>query len=373
MRKSLLLFCLIVAMGPLGLFGQTAPIYGPENGSLLIVGGGFTTNEMIQRMAELMGGFDQPLVVVPTATDPNSINIAATQSQWENRGFTDVTVLHTTDPSVANTESFVAPLKVAKGVWFGGGRQWRLVDAYLNTLTLDEFHNVLDRGGLIAGSSAGASIQASFLARGAEASNVPIISPELEHRVGFGFLKNSAIDQHIDARDRWEEMEEIIVNYPDLLGIGLSETTAILVQGDCFEVLGVAQVAITDSTRLNDCQGDSCYEILVASDSFNIVHRLKGSCDLGPNPPSSVNSPDPLFALQLYPNPASGSFRIESAEQQITGVSIFNLLGAEVSHLIRWELQGRQATVETYGLEAGAYLVQVSTEKGAVVKRVLIE
>jgi len=175
----------------LSSFAQVVPQIGPENGSLILIGGGTTTNEMINKMAELMGGFDQPLVVVPTALA--SPDLAATKQQWIDRGFSDVSVLHTTDTSVANTDSFVAPLLDASGVWFGGGRQWRLVDAYMNTKTLEEFHKVLERGGLISGSSAGASIQASFLARGAVSTNTLIVSPELEHRVGFGFLRNSGL------------------------------------------------------------------------------------------------------------------------------------------------------------------------------------
>ena len=56
-----------------------------------------------------------------------------------------------------------------KGVWFNGGRQWNCVDSYMNTLTYREFHNVLARGGVIGGSSAGATIQGDYLVRGAVA------------------------------------------------------------------------------------------------------------------------------------------------------------------------------------------------------------
>ena len=76
-----------------------------------------------------------------------------------------VTVLHTRDRAEADTETFVAPLKTARGVWFGGGRQWRLVDAYLGTRTQRELEAVLARDGVIGGSSSGATIQGSYLVR----------------------------------------------------------------------------------------------------------------------------------------------------------------------------------------------------------------
>lgn len=69
-------------------------------------------------------------------------------------GATNVTVLHTYDSTVADTEEFIAPLKDAKAVFFGSRRQWRLVDAYAGTKTEKAFQNVLDAEGVISGSSA---------------------------------------------------------------------------------------------------------------------------------------------------------------------------------------------------------------------------
>ena len=359
-------FMIILFTFQLG-FAQTNPQYGPENGTLIAVGGGINTLEILDRFAELMGGYDQPLVVVPTAAV--TVNVITTKQQWINDGFSDVTVIHTRDTAVANTDSFVAPLLVAAGVWFGGGRQWRLVDAYMNTLTFDEFHNVLDRGGVIAGSSAGASIQASFLARGAVADNTIMIAPDTNHRVGFGFLKNSAIDQHIDTRNRWEDLEEIILFEPGLLGIGLSEFTAIVVQGDCFEVIGIAQIAITDSTRLNNCIGDTCYEVLAKPDSFNIQTRLKGPCDFDTTT-TSMQEHLALGTFDIYPNPSSGEFYV-SSDLPIEYIVVYNLLGLEVyTH----STIGSSSRIDIDGshFTRGSYFVKVKTAEGALVKKLLV-
>ena len=100
-----------------------------------------------------------------------------------------------------------------------------------------------ERGGVIAGSSAGATIQGSFLVRGDTKGNELM---EGDHLVGFGFLKNAAIDQHILARNRQFDLIPVIQAHPELLGIGIDENTAIVVKGNEFEVIGPSYVAITD-------------------------------------------------------------------------------------------------------------------------------
>lgn len=114
----------------------------------------------------------------------------------------------------------------------------------MNTLTYREFHNVLARGGAIGGSSAGATIQRDYLARGAVAGPDIMMTPEPEHERGFRFLRRSAIDQHTNTRNRWDDLQPVLKKYPELLGIGLSEGTAIVVSQDRFEVMGKWKVAI---------------------------------------------------------------------------------------------------------------------------------
>ncbi len=186
-------------------------------------------------------------------------------------------MLHTRDPKVADTEAFVAPLRTATGVWFGGGRQWRLADSYLNTRTQKELFALLDRGGVIGGSSAGATIQGSFLVRGDTVGNELV---EGDHHVGLGFLKNAAIDQHILVRNREFDLIPLIEKHPELLGIGINESTAIVVQGDQFEVIGANYVAITDATQWkpgarspNDAAQKGKIYFLGVGQRFDLAHR----------------------------------------------------------------------------------------------------
>lgn len=222
---------------------------GPANGALVIAGGGdLAGTGIVERFLELAGGPDAPIVVIPTAVGAREY-----PADWSGldvlraAGASNITILHAHDTGEADSEEFVAPLREAKAVWFPGGRQWRLAAAYLDTRTEVELNRLLERGGVIGGSSAGASIQASLLVRGAPEGNHIVFSPEYDR--GFGFLRNAAIDQHLLVRKRENDLLEIVDSRPDLLGIGIDESTAIVVRGDLFEVIGKSRVAVYDRSE----------------------------------------------------------------------------------------------------------------------------
>jgi cyanophycinase len=239
---------LILVMNFLSACGQEATTRefssGPANGTLIIIGGGDISESLNRKIMEISGGLQVPIVVIPTADGKESYDENFGEAGiLRKMGATNVTVLHTLDRNVANSEEFVKPLREAKLVWFSGGRQWRLVDAYKNTLTEKMLWKVLERGGTIGGSSAGATIQGSFLVRGDTKNNQVMMG---DHQEGFGFLSNVAIDQHVLARNRQFDMFEILRAHPELLGIGIDEGTAIIVKGDIFEVAGKSYVIVYD-------------------------------------------------------------------------------------------------------------------------------
>jgi cyanophycinase len=229
----LLLACVAHAATP-----TPATQVGPASGALLVVGGG-TMAKLWPTFIELAGGKDAPIVVIPTAADNVAGDDGATKA-LRALGVAHVTQLHTRDPKEADTEAFVALLRTARGVWISGGRQWRLADSYLGTRTLRELWAVLARGGVIGGSSAGATIQGSYLERGAPSGNTIMMSPG--HEEGFGFLRGTAIDQHVDTRKRAEDLRPVLRAHPALLGLALDEATAVIVRGDRAEVVGAGTV-----------------------------------------------------------------------------------------------------------------------------------
>ena len=278
MRRAILLLVAILLFVPAA--AQEATEYGPAKGTLVIVGGGNTEGTgIVERFIELAGGSDSTFVIVPTAggnrTGDGTVRVYDEQTvigRWLKRGLKHVRMLHTHDPKVADTEAFVAPLREANAVWFDGGRQWNIVDSYANTLAYREFHNLLARGGVIGGSSAGATIQGEYLVRGDTSGPSVMMTAEPHHQEGFKFLRRTAIDQHINARNRWDDLIPVIQKFPNLLGIGLSEGTAIVVKADTFEVIGKWKVAVHDNARLYQ-PWEKPYYVLSPGDVYNMKAR----------------------------------------------------------------------------------------------------
>jgi len=254
---------------------------GPTNGSLVVAGGGVKDPAIYERFVSLAGGPEAPIVVIPTAGSGETYgNFWPGLQRLRDAGAVNLKVLHTRDPREADREAFVAPLLEARGVWFSGGRQWRLVDAYLGTRTLAEIRGVLERGGVVGGSSAGATIQGSYLVRGDSSTNTIMMG---DHTEGFGFLANVGIDQHLLQRNRHFDLVEVIQAHPELLGIGLDEDTAIVVRGDTFQVIGSGYVAIYDSTNV---VGDGWkFYFLAPGDRFDLNTR---------RPTRETHSPEPF-------------------------------------------------------------------------------
>jgi len=255
------------------LAALSAPLHaqeiGPAKGSLVIVGGGLRDLKIVERFLDLAGGKDAPIVVIPTAGEEDEYGpYWSGLRQFKDAGATRLKVLHTRDRKQADSDAFAAPIREARGVFFAGGRHWRLADSYLNTKTHAELRALLLRGGVIGGTSAGATILGSFMVRGDTKGNTLMVG---DHTEGLGFLKNVTIDQHLLRRNRQFDLLPVIEAHPELLGIGIDEDTAIAVRGDGFEVLGNGYVAIYDNTRRLDDGGR--FYFLAPGDRYNMKTR----------------------------------------------------------------------------------------------------
>lgn len=271
-------FCLFIGLClSLNLNAQTK---GPQKGHLIIAGGALRDTSVFNKFIELAGGEKSHVVVIPTAggyevTESRKERIV---QQWKARGAQKVSVLHTESPEEANQEDFASVLDEATGVYFPGGRQWRLADSYLNTLVEKKLFDLLNRGGVIGGSSAGATIQGSYLARGDSKTNTIMMG---DHEEGLSFVSNIAIDQHTLARNRQFDMFEILKKKPELLGLSLDENTAIHVSGNQFEVLGESYVLVYDGTHwdqtsrtyVNNEDGQERFHLLSTGQKYNLLER----------------------------------------------------------------------------------------------------
>jgi cyanophycinase len=208
-------------------------------GSLVIAGGGLLPAAVRDRFLKLAGGSRARLVVIPTASpsvDTGSLQQHSSCAAWQDLAgrVESLVFLHTRQRTQANEASFIRPLTRATGVWLSGGDQALLIDAYRGTAVQRELHHLLARGGVIGGTSAGAAVMSDPMIRGG--------NPVAELGRGFGFLRGVIVDQHLSERQRLPRLQGAVGRFPDCLGLGIDEHTAVVVQGRVATVLGERQV-----------------------------------------------------------------------------------------------------------------------------------
>jgi cyanophycinase len=240
-------------------------------GTLVIVGGGATPPEAVERFIDCAGGEEAPLVVVTTAQGDTPPPEQQAVGFLKKAGAKNVKLVHARTRQEADHPNVLAVLEAAKGVWFSGGRQWRLVDAFSNTKALTLLAGMLEDGGVVGGSSAGATIQGGYLVRGNPLGNDEMICEGYEE--GFRFLPGVAIDQHFSQRNRLTDMLSLKRTYPAILGLGIDEATAVIVQGRELEVVGKNQVAVFD--REIESEESEQYQALAPGDRYDLVSRQR--------------------------------------------------------------------------------------------------
>lgn len=192
-----------------------------KQGHLILVGGGSIPEDVTDKFVELTEG--GPIVVIPTASKtPEKVKC----------NFPRSTVLHTTDRRMCFRHEFYKPLEHASGVWLCGGDQVRLVSMYKNTPVEMQLKYLLRRGGVIGGTSAGASAVSK------------VMMYEGEEREGFGLIDNVIVDQHFTNRNRLPRLLSLLSKHPDQIGLGIDEGTAALIEEEKIVVLGVGKVNV---------------------------------------------------------------------------------------------------------------------------------
>jgi cyanophycinase len=213
-------------------------------GTLFPCGGGNLPDAVWGRFIELAGGPGSPIVVLsigsPTPDDPAPKGLDV----LKRLGCRDVTVLAQRARADVESPTFANALRRARGVWFVGGRQWRYVDAYEGTQAPRLFADVLARGGVVGGSSAGAAIESEYMVRGNPLGNRQISAEGYER--GLGLLSGTAIDIHVAQRGRLSDLTGLVHAWPQLLGLALDEQTACEVHGHVLTVLGDGRLNIVD-------------------------------------------------------------------------------------------------------------------------------
>jgi cyanophycinase len=217
----------------------------PFKGKLIIIGGGDILDTMYNLFAKEIGGKDQPIVYIPTATDDEPwIQAGEHLVKFTSRGFTNLTTVHTRDKQKANDPVFIDRIRKAKGVFIGGGDQANIANAFLGTAVHQELFALLNRGGIIMGTSAGATIMGDLMITGWEQRKAPNVLHT--YPPGLAFMKNTSIDQHVLVRNRQFDLVPMMEANTNILGMALDEATAAYVNRDSIQVIGRSYMMIYD-------------------------------------------------------------------------------------------------------------------------------
>ncbi|MCS6809282.1 MAG: cyanophycinase [Bacteroidota bacterium] len=236
-----------------------------KRGHLVIIGGGPRPEVIMKTIIDLAGGARSRIVILPMASAEMLETAQAQREQFMKYGAPTVDYI-ICDSASADTDSNLAKLRAATGVFFSGGDQNKLVAALRGTKLLQEIYALYQqRGGVIAGTSAGAAVQSYIMLTGDEAINKDTANPygmvrkgNILTAEGFGFVRSLIIDQHFVKRRRQNRLLTLVLEYPNLLGVGIDESTCIVVKpNNTFEVLGEATVQVFDARGAKNIRTDA--------------------------------------------------------------------------------------------------------------------
>lgn len=263
----------------------TSPIYCSQTKGKLVIVGGVQTTEIVKKYVELAGGSNAKIIVIPNAGSDPVYWSEVQVKEFNDLGAQAQYLLFTKE--TADDKSNLDKMDWANAVFFLGGDQSVLTHDMLGTKLLQKVFDIYNNGGVVGGSSAGAAIMSEVMITGNElvnkdssASFVTIERGNVEVKKGFGFLKNVIVDQHFLKRKRHNRTISALIEHPDLFGIAIDESTAIIVYPDeTFEVIGSNQVLVYDPTNGKNIREDKNgnlgitdmkLQVLISGDKFDM-------------------------------------------------------------------------------------------------------
>src|SRR3954469_6077497 len=259
----------------------------PGFGSLLIIGGHEDKDgeKIILRMLVKKVGKSGKLVVATIASDAPNEMFNEYERCLRGLGMRHIHHLNVESREEARHDSTVRTLRDADAVFFTGGDQLKITSQIGDTPIYSRVRQIFDAGGLIAGTSAGASVMTETMMVAGDGDQSHRIGSMLRLAPGFGFLPGVIVDQHFAERGRIGRLLGAIAQNPRMLGIGLDEDAGILVRRGRFQVVGSGAVYVVDGgkvsfSNINEAKPDEplCIygvrlHVLNQSDSFDLKKR----------------------------------------------------------------------------------------------------
>jgi cyanophycinase len=233
--RFFLISCLAGSMAGLGK--DPAP-----RGHLVVVGGGGTPDAVLSRALALAGGPAARIVIFPQASelaDTGEKNV----EMWTKAGATNAVSVALSDP-----QSAIRAVQEARLIWFPGGDQNKLMKAFEKTGVVEAILKRHREGATVGGTSAGAAVLSKVMITG-DADLQSVTAGATQTAPGLGLWSEVVVDQHFLKRQRQNRLLSLVLDHPELVGVGIDEQTAVIVSGARFEVLGRGSVIVLDARR----------------------------------------------------------------------------------------------------------------------------
>jgi len=245
--SNLIAVCFIIFSTTLACTAQE----NDEKGSLFIIGGGSRPMEMMQRIAT-ESGIDKGgyAVILPMSSEEPDSAIYYTGRSFSKAGYTNVYGLQF-EKGEKHNQAKTDSIRNARLVYISGGDQSKFMGVVAGTDIEKAIHDAYANGGMVAGTSAGAAVMSKVMITGNELKHPDysstfrnIESDNIETATGLGMLTTAIIDQHFVYRSRHNRLLSAVIEYPEMLCIGIDESTAIYVKNNIAEVVGLSQVLV---------------------------------------------------------------------------------------------------------------------------------
>ena len=255
----------------------------PGRGTLVIIGGHEDREGDKVILAEVARRVKGRLVVTTVASHQPEGYFEMYREAFRDLGVKDVVELEIAERAEASLEEKVRAFDGAGGVFFTGGDQLKITSQIGDTPVYRRIRDLFDAGGVVCGTSAGASAMCSTMLVNGEGESHRM--GELRMAPGLGLIDDVIIDQHFAERGRMGRLLGAVAQNPRELGVGIDEDTAILVEGASFSVLGSGAVSVVDGSgvtysNIAESQKDcalSIYDVrlhvLSAGDGFDLAER----------------------------------------------------------------------------------------------------
>ena len=237
-----LLFAAVIGALCLSAMPSRSPSPKLIGGSLVIVGGGGTPDDVLVEALALTGKESPRVLILPQASSLEDRGMAS-PSMWRELGVEHVQILEPLDRPDA-----VEMLEACDLLWIPGGSQRELMKVLAGHNLVHRVSSLYNKGKVIAGTSAGAAVMGAVMISGKPDPAALVAGGVTPYR-GIGLWPTAIIDQHFIERDRYGRLLTAVLSKPRMLGVGIGERTAVVVQGDDLRVIGEGQVVFFDARK----------------------------------------------------------------------------------------------------------------------------